>query len=145
MIQSGGDLYVSGLNAGRPWRLGIQDPRSPERRIFARLDLSNGTFSTSGDYERFFIKDGRRYHHILDPATGEPAHGARSVTIVSNTATVADGLSTGVFIMGPDAGMALIERLPDGEVVIVSHKNAVLISSGLRGRVQIVAQPTDAP
>jgi thiamine biosynthesis lipoprotein len=145
MIQSGGDLYVSGLNAGRPWQLGIQDPRSPARRIFARVDISDGTFSTSGDYERFFMKDGRRYHHLLDPSTGEPAHGARSVTIVSNTATVADGLSTGVFIMGPDAGMALIERLPDVEGVIVSDKNEVLISSGLRGRLQIVAQPTDAP
>ena len=61
------------------------------------------------------MKNGRRYHHILDPATGEPARGARSVTIVSNLAVLADGLSTGVFIMGPDAGMALIERLPDVE------------------------------
>ena len=112
---------------------------------FARIDLSDGTFSTSGDYERSFVKDGRRYHHILDPATGEPARGARSVTIVSNTATVADGLSTGVFIMGPEAGMALIERLPDVEGVIVSDKNEVLISSGLRGRLEIVAPPTDAP
>jgi FAD:protein FMN transferase len=145
MIQSGGDLYVSGLKNGRPWQLGLQDPRSPAGRIFARVDLSDGTFSTSGDYERFFMKDGRRYHHILDPATGEPARGARSVTIVSNTATVADGLSTGVFIMGPEAGMALIERLPGVEGVIVSDKNEVLISSGLRGRLQIVAQPTDAP
>jgi thiamine biosynthesis lipoprotein len=145
MIQSGGDIYVGGLKDGRPWRLGIQDPRSPASRTFAEIDLSDGTFSTSGDYERFFVKDGRRYHHILDPTTGEPSRGARSVTIVANLATIADGLSTGVFVMGPEAGMALIERLPNVEGVIVSDKNEVLISSGLRGRIRIVAPPTDAP
>jgi FAD:protein FMN transferase len=138
MIQSGGDIYVGGMKDGRPWRLGIQDPRGPANHIFAELDLSDGTFSTSGDYERFFLKDGRRYHHILDPATGEPARGSRSVTIVANHAWIADGLSTGVFIMGPEAGMALIERLPNVEGVIVSEKNELLVSSGLRGRVRIV-------
>jgi thiamine biosynthesis lipoprotein len=145
MIQSGGDVYVGAMKDGRRWRLGIQDPRGPANRIFAELDLSDGTFSTSGDYERSFIKDGRRYHHILDPATGEPAHGSRSVTIVTNRAVVADGLSTGVFILGPDAGMALIEKLPDVEGVIVSDKNEVLISSGLRGRLRIIAAPADGP
>ena len=145
MIQSGGDIYVAGMRDGRPWRLGIQDPRAPANRTFAELDLTDGTLSTSGDYEQYFLKDGRRHHHILDPATGEPARGARSVTIVSNRAVLADGLSTGAFIMGPDAGMALIERLPDVEGVIVSDKNEVLISSGLRDKVRIVAPPTDAP
>ena len=83
------------------------------------------------------MKNGRRYHHILDPATGEPARGSRSVTIVANTAIIADGLSTGVFILGPAAGMALIERLPDVEGVIVSDENKVLISSGLTGRIRL--------
>ncbi|RPI52496.1 MAG: FAD:protein FMN transferase [Acidobacteria bacterium] len=145
MIQSGGDIYVGGLKDGRPWRLGIQDPRGPADRSFAELDLSDGTFSTSGDYERAFMKDGRRYHHIVDPATGEPARGTRSVTIVANRAVIADGLSTGVFIMGPAEGMALIERLPDVEGLIVSARNEVLISSGLRDKIRIVAAPTDAP
>jgi thiamine biosynthesis lipoprotein len=154
LIQAGGDMYVAGLKDGHPWRLGIQDPRGPANHTFAELDLSDGTFSTSGDYERYFIKNGRRYHHILDPATGEPARGSRSVTIVANRAVIADGLSTGVFILGPQAGMALIERLPDVEGVIVSDKNEVLISSGLQSRLRILAPPsqqapsdqaTDAP
>jgi thiamine biosynthesis lipoprotein len=145
MIQSGGDMYVAGLKDGRPWRLGIQDPRGAANHSFAELDLSDGTFSTSGDYERFFMKGGRRYHHIIDPATGEPARGSRSVTIVTNRAVIADGLSTGVFLLGPQAGMALIEQLPDVEGVIVSDRNEVLISSGLRGRVRILAPPTDEP
>jgi thiamine biosynthesis lipoprotein len=145
MIQFGGDMYVAGRQGDRPWRLGIQDPRAPANRIFAAVELSDSTFSTSGDYERFFIKDGRRYHHILDPATGEPAEGCRSVTIVALTATVADGLSTGVFILGPEAGMALIEQLPDVEGVIVSSDNRVLVSSGLQGRLSLLAPPADAP
>jgi thiamine biosynthesis lipoprotein len=145
MIQGGGDIYVAGMKDGRPWRLGIQDPRGAANRSFAHIDLTDGTFSTSGDYERTFMKNGRRYHHILDPATGEPARGSRSVTIVSNRAVLADGLSTGVFILGPVEGMALIERLPDVEGVIVSDKNGILISSGLRDKLTIIAPPTDAP
>jgi FAD:protein FMN transferase len=145
MIQSGGDLFVSGHRGARPWRLGIRDPRGPEDRSFAALDLSTGTVSTSGDYERFFVRDGRRYHHILDPDLGEPARLCRSVTIVADKAVLADGLSTGVFVLGPEKGMALVERLPDVEGVIVSADNRVLVSSGLIGTLAMIAPPTDAP
>jgi thiamine biosynthesis lipoprotein len=145
MIQFGGDMYVAGIAGDRPWRLGIQDPRGTDDHTFASIELFDSTFSTSGDYERFFIKDGRRYHHIIDPGNGEPSIGCRSVTIVARSATIADGLSTGVFIMGPEAGMALIEKLPDVEGVIVSSNNEVLVSTGLKGRLTILAQPTDAP
>jgi len=124
--------------------LGRDDPRRPDR-TFATLDLVDGTFSTSGDYERSFMKDGVRYHHILDPATGQPARGCRSVTIVADSPALADGLSTGVFLLGPEAGMALIERLPNVEGVIVSAKNEVLVSSGLQGRLTILSRPTDSP
>jgi FAD:protein FMN transferase len=145
LIQSGGDLYAGGTADGRPWRLGIQDPRAPAGRTFATLDISDGTFSTSGDYARSFVKDGVRYHHLLDPATGQPARGCRSVTVVADDPRVADGLSTGVFIMGPRDGMALVERLPQIEAVIVTAANEVLVSSGLKGKLTIVAPPTDAP
>lgn len=142
MVQFGGDLYVSGRPGGGPWRLGINDPRGQADDSFATLELSDATLSTSGDYERFFIHDGTRYHHLLDPDTGQPARGSRSVTIVVGSAMLADALSTGVFIMGPHDGMALVERLPDVEAVIVSADNAVLISSGLRGRAQVIRAPT---
>lgn len=145
MIQSGGDLYVAGSRGDRPWRAGIQDPRGPAGSIFAAMDLSDSAFSTSGDYERSFMKDGRRYHHIIDPDSGEPAQGSRSVTIVTARAVVADGLSTGVFILGPDKGMALIERLQGVEGVIVTTSNNLLVSSGLTRRLVVRAPPTDAP
>jgi thiamine biosynthesis lipoprotein len=142
MVQFGGDLYVSGHAGNGPWRLGINDPRGAPHDSFAALELSNATFSTSGDYERYFIKDGTRYHHLLDPDTGHPARGCRSVTIVAESAMLADALSTGVFIMGPHAGMALVERLPDVEAVIVSAENEVLVSSGLRARLHLIHPPS---
>jgi thiamine biosynthesis lipoprotein len=144
-IQAGGDLYVAGKKGDRAWRLGIADPRAAEGGIFARVELSDSTFSTSGDYERFFFKDGIRYHHILDPDTGQPGRLSRSVTIASKRAVLADGLSTGVFLLGPDEGMALIEKLPDVEGVIVGADNQVHVSSGLQGKVEIVRPPTDGP
>lgn len=145
LIQSGGDMYAAGLNDRSPWKVGIADPRGQADRTIATLELSDGTFSTSGDYERFFMKGGVRYHHLLDPDTGRPASLSRSVTIVADSAMLADVLSTGVFILGPEAGMALIEKLPQVEGVIVTATNQVTISSGLAGRVQLVAPPTDAP
>ena len=143
LIQAGGDLYVGGRPEGREWRLGIQDPRGQAGTPFAAMGLSDETFSTSGDYERSFISGDRRYHHILDPDLGEPATGSRSVTIVTARAVLADALSTGVFILGPEAGMELIERLPDVESVIVSAENEVLISTGLRERLTLLSPPAD--
>ncbi|MGE3578754.1 MAG: FAD:protein FMN transferase [Vicinamibacterales bacterium] len=145
MIQAGGDLYVGGFKDGRPWKIGLRDPRGPIDAVFATLQLTDGTSSTSGDYERFFIRDGRRYHHILDLSTGEPARRSRSVTLVTNKAVIADALAKGVFILGPVRGLALVERLPDVEAVIVGADNEVVVSSGLRGKVAIAATPTDAP
>lgn len=144
MIQSGGDLYVAGSNGGVPWKLGIADPRGAHEP-FATVEVRDGTLSTSGDYERSFIKDGKRYHHLIDPDFGEPAMGCRSVTIVANRAVIADALSTGVFILGPYDGMKLIEELPGVEGVIVTADNEVMISSGLRDRLQVLRPPTEAP
>ena len=104
----------------------------------------DSTFSTSGDYERSFIKDGVRYHHIIDPFTGQPARLCRSVTIASDSPVLADAVAKGVFILGPEKGMELVERLPNLEAVIVSATNEVLVSSGLKNRFVLLAPPTDA-
>jgi thiamine biosynthesis lipoprotein len=145
MVQAGGDLYVGGHKDGRPWRLGINDPRGPQGRSFATIDLTDSTFSTSGDYARFFMKDGVRYHHILDPRTGQPARLCRSVTIAAESPVLADAIAKGVFILGPEKGMALVEKIPKLEAVIVTAKNQVLVSSGLKGRFVLLHEPTDAP
>ncbi|MCC7242326.1 MAG: FAD:protein FMN transferase [Acidobacteria bacterium] len=142
LIQAGGDLYAAGRRGDRPWRVGLQDPRGRPDEHFATIDLADETFSTSGDYERFFIQDGVRYHHLLDPRTGQPARGCRSVTILARSALTADWLSTGVFILGPEPGLALVESIPDAEAVVVTSDNQLRVSSGLRGRLQVAHPPT---
>ena len=141
MIQAGGDMYAGGHRGDRPWKLGIADPRG-DHKPFATVELSDATFSTSGDYERFFIKDGVRYHHILDLGAGQPARLSRSVTLVTDRAVIADALAKGVFILGPTAGMALIERLPGVAGVIVGADNRVLVSTALKDRFVLVAPPS---
>lgn len=143
IVQAGGDLYVSGRRGDRAWRVGIRDPRGLREESFAVLELENGTFSTSGDYERSLVKDGRRYHHLIDPATGYPATRSRSVTVLAKDAITADVWSTSLFIMGHERGMPLVEKMPDVEAVFVDADNKVHISSGLESRLKILHPPTD--
>ncbi|MBI2400639.1 MAG: FAD:protein FMN transferase, partial [Deltaproteobacteria bacterium] len=99
IIKAGGDMRVQGSGGGGAgWEVGIQDPRD-KRRLMARLTLSNVSISTSGDYERFFVKDGRLYHHIMDPRTGYPAKEARSVTVIGPDTMTTDALSTAIFVL----------------------------------------------
>jgi FAD:protein FMN transferase len=135
VVALSGDIKTFGrMPDGHPFAFGIQHPRK-EEALLARLDLQDEAISTAGDYERFFERAGIRYHHILDPKTLQPARGCQSVTIVATEGTIADGLDTGIFVMGPEEGMALIERLPGVEGVIVDSEGRVLVSSGLKGRL----------
>lgn len=142
VVQAGGDMFVSGRRGDRGWRVGIRDPRAGRTDFFAVAEVQDATFSTSGDYERFVIKDGKRYHHILDPRTGFPASEIRSVTILAKDALTAEGLTKGVFILGVKAGLALCAKV-GAEVVIVDAKNQVHMSPGLVGKVQVIKPPTD--
>lgn len=142
--QAGGDLYVEGRKpSGDPWTVGVRDPRGADGSYFAILPVENHAFSTAGDYERMFIKDGKRYHHIIDPRTGYPATASRSVTIWAKDALTADAIDDAVFILGPEKGMQLVESLDDCGAVIVDAANKVWISRRLRGLVQIRYAPTD--
>ena len=117
---------------------GIQHPRKEQGEILGRIELENEAVSTAGDYQRFIMKDGVRYHHILDPATLQPARGCQSVTVIAKDGVMADGLDTGIFVMGPKKGMALIELLPNVEGVIVNVQGEVMVSSGLTSRLKLV-------
>ena len=142
--QAGGDLYVEGRKPdGQPWKVGIRDPRGPEDAFFAALPVENHAFSTAGDYERAFIQDGKRYHHIIDPRTGYPATACRSVTVWAEDALTADAIDDAVFILGPTEGMALVESLDGAGAVIVSRDNQVLVSKRLEGVVKILHPPSD--
>jgi thiamine biosynthesis lipoprotein len=130
IIMAGGDMMVKGKKGKDLWRVGLRDPDNKDR-ILAVLPLQDQAVSTSGDYERFFIKDGVRYHHIIDTRTGYPARLCRSVTLLSKDATTTDGLTKGVFIMGPERGMALVERLEGVEAIIIDAQGKIHLSSGL--------------
>ena len=127
-INAGGDLYASSGSQSKRWKVGVQDP-DDSNELIALIPIANAAVATSGDYERYFEKDGIRYHHIIDPATGQPARLARSVTIISARAYMADALATAVFVLGPKNGMALIEELEGVEAIIVGadgqHANSM--------------------
>jgi thiamine biosynthesis lipoprotein len=144
IVQAGGDMYVAGKRGDRRWRVGIRDPRSASREdFFAYAEVEDRTFSTSGDYERFVVKDGKRYHHILDPRTGMPANACRSVTVMAKDALTADRWSKAFFVLGPEKGMALLGKLGDVEVVIIDKDNKVHVSKGLEGKLIIKHPPAD--
>ncbi|MBI4949767.1 MAG: FAD:protein FMN transferase [Deltaproteobacteria bacterium] len=133
IIHAGGDMVVFQKDEEVPFSIGIQHPR--EKRLLGKVRVYNGAVATSGDYERFFEINGKKYHHILDPRTGFPAEGTQSATIIAKDPTLADALSTAVFVMGPEKGMELIERLPDVEGVIVDSSGRVTKSSGFKGEI----------
>ncbi len=142
MVQAGGDMYCAGKKGDRPWRVGVRDPRKERSEFFAFAEVTDQTFSTSGDYERFFIKDGKRYHHILDPDLGRPARGTRSVTVMADDAMTADVLSTAVFILGADRGLAVVESIDGAGAIVVDEDNEVHVSKRLEGRLKVIRPPT---
>jgi len=130
MVNAGGDTRLLGDRRGKPWIVGVRDPRN-EGRMVTRLPLENEAISTSGDYERYFEEDGVRYHHILVPGTGDVARAVRSATVIGPDATLTDGLSTTVFVLGVERGMELVSRLPGVEAVIVDKDGRIFYSDGL--------------
>jgi thiamine biosynthesis lipoprotein len=142
MVQAGGDLYVAGSKGPNNWMVGVRDPRGGPRDIIARMPIKDHAFSTAGDYERSFILDGKRYHHIIDPATGFPATASREVTIFAPTAFLADALDDAVFILGPKKGLALVDSFPDCSTLIVDANNQVWMSKSLEGKLQRTGPPT---
>ena len=128
-VQSGGDLYLAGQNGQRPWRVGIAHPRHKGELVGA-VEIADAAFSTSGDYERFALIDGKRYHHILDPRTGWPATASQSATIRARSATDAEVLTKAVFIVGGEAGVRMAEKL-GAQAVIVDAEGRIWKSKTL--------------
>lgn len=130
IVTAGGDTRLLGDRRGRPWIVGIRHP-DDRKRVVLSMPLADVGISTSGDYERYFDEGGVRYHHIIDPKTGHSPSGVRSVTIIGPTATDTEGWSKGVFIKGAKEGIALIERYPQFDAVVVDKDGKVWYSKGL--------------
>jgi thiamine biosynthesis lipoprotein len=141
LVDAGGNLRYWGEKPdGRPWRFGVQHPRQPENYLEVE-DLGLPAMATSGDYQQYFEQEGRRYHHILDPATGYPAQASVSATVWAATALEADILSTAVFVLGPERGLELVEELPGVEALVFFARDGRLqhrASSGAAGRFRFV-------
>ncbi|UCH63963.1 MAG: FAD:protein FMN transferase [Fidelibacterota bacterium] len=131
IINAGGDLFCLGGKDGHPWRVGVQNPRQAGS-ISIVLTLSDMAAATSGDYQRYYIFEGERYHHILDPQTGKPAREAQSATVVAKTTAEADAWATALFISGPDEGIRLINREKDVYAMIVDSSGSLHYSRGMQ-------------
>jgi len=131
IVTAGGDSRLLGDRRGRPWMVGIRDPRQ-EGQVAISVPLADEAISTSGDYERFFDEEGVRYHHIIKPSSGEPAAGVHSATVFGPDAVITDALSTSVFVLGVDQGLTLIATLPDYESIVIDAEGQVYYSDGLQ-------------
>jgi FAD:protein FMN transferase len=125
LVDAGGEIKTTGGD----WRVGVQDPDGIDRLLYI-LDLKGKSVATSGDYEQYLEKDGKKYHHILNPFTGYPGDKCKSVTIISDENYFADGLATGVFIMGPEEGLVLVEQIEGTEALIIDNQGKTWLSSG---------------
>lgn len=144
LLSAGGQVAVGETRPGgdgRPWRIGIRDPRGDRSDYFATIDLTGECIATSGDYESFFVLDGQRYHHILDPRTGRPSRGVRSVAVISRDATLADALSTALMVMGVERGLAMVERTDGVDALMVDDAGRVHASSGCSSRLRWLRPP----
>jgi thiamine biosynthesis lipoprotein len=134
-VGAGGDSRIIGDRFGKPWLVGVRDPRKGEGNVIARIPLVDAAISTSGDYERFFEENGVRYHHIIDPHTGHSASKVRSATVIGPNATRTDGLSKTAFVLGPDEAIRIYNKLDDIDAIIVKLDGTVVYSKGMQKAV----------
>ncbi|MDO4519141.1 MAG: FAD:protein FMN transferase [Eubacteriales bacterium] len=122
-----------------PWKIGVTDPRNPQGDYLGIVQLEGTEFlSTSGDYQKYFMKDGVRYHHILDPKTGSPVqNGIAAVTVVCNNGAFADGLSTACFVLGPKGAQPLLEKY-DADALFITGEHEIYLTEGMQNRFQLV-------
>ena len=140
VIAVGGSILLYGSKAdGSDWNVAVQNPRGQDGEAMGVLSLSGTTnVSTSGDYEKYFMQDGKRYHHILDPSTGYPADsGLISVTIVSDSGLLSDGLSTACFVLGKEKGQKLLETY-GAEGIFIDQNKKVTVTKGLKDKFTIL-------
>jgi FAD:protein FMN transferase len=132
LLQAGGDLYAAGSRNGAPWEVGVRDPLGGRLDTLLSVPVSDRAFSTSGDYEQGFDAGGRRYHHLIDPRTCEPAAGARAVSVLAGSAVDAEILGKALFVTGGPDAVALASRL-GVEAIVVTKGGQVLATGGLQG------------
>ncbi|AMO25189.1 thiamine biosynthesis protein ApbE [Ramlibacter tataouinensis] len=137
LVNGGGDVLALSAPGDAPWRVGIRDPRQPQRLLGA-LDIGSGIVASSGDYERFFTRAGRRWHHVLDPRTGQPTQGVRGVTLVADTLEGVNGLGAAAMVLGAGEGRELLRRTAGTEAMVAGADGNIWLSERLRERLRPV-------
>jgi thiamine biosynthesis lipoprotein len=136
LINAGGDVYALGKKGRDMWKVGIKSPQGDD--ILGYLEVEDLAVMGSGDYQRFFIEDGKRYHHIFDPKTGYPAEGLRGTTLIHPNPMVADAWNTAIFVLGPENGLKWVEKISGMETVMVTTEGDIIYSNGLKNALHII-------
>jgi len=131
LISAGGDTRIIGDHRGRSWLTGIRHPRKPNKSAIV-IPLKDIAISTSGDYERYFLADGERFHHIISPKTGKSIKSVQSVSVIGPDSTTCDALSTSLFILGSKKALTLINRIANFDAIIIDSNGKLLFSDGLQ-------------
>jgi len=138
LIDAGGDVYALGRRGSKFWKVGIRSPRGED--LLGYVEVEDQAVMGSGDYERFFIKDGKRYHHIFNPKTGYPAEGLSGTTLIHPDPLVADAWNTAIFVLGPKKGLEIVEKIPGMEAIMVTTDGEILYSSGLKNALKVISK-----
>lgn len=145
VINAGGDLKALGQHGDRPWRIGIRDPLATDRTTaIASIRAHSGdSVFTSGSYERYYLANNKRIHHIIDPRTGYPAKGSLSVTVIHPDATTADAAATAIFVAGPEHWVEMAKKLGIKYVLLIDDKNNVHVTQAMLDRVEFIKEPAN--
>jgi thiamine biosynthesis lipoprotein len=138
LIDAGGDVYALGKKGSKLWNVGVRHPR--EEDLLGYIEVEDLAVLGSGDYERFFVKNGKRYHHIIDPKIGYPAEGLSGITLIHPDPVVADAWNTALFVLGPEKGLDIVEKTSGMETIMVTTSGEVLYSSGFKDRLKRISK-----
>ena len=136
MVNGGGDVLVTGQLNGRPWRVGLRDPRAPEKMLGVLALQGQAIVASSGDYERFFMAKGERQHHILDPATGRPTHGPHGVSLLARDAASVNGLGTALMVLDRTNAQTLLRTQPEVQALVAGRDGHLWQTPGMAARLQ---------
>lgn len=141
MLNGGGDVLIAGRLRDRPWRVGLRDPRAPEKMLGVLALEGQAIVASSGDYERFFIAQGERQHHILDPQTGRPTHGPHGVSLLARDAASVNGLGAAMMVLGTDKARTLLASQPQVQALVAQRDQTLWQTPGMAAALQAVSAP----
>lgn len=139
LLNGGGDVLLTGQLRGRPWRVGLRDPRAPEKVLGVLALSGQHIVASSGDYERFFMAQGERQHHILDPHTGWPTHGPHGVSLLARDAASVNGLGAAMMVLGGDKARALLSNRPEVQALVAGRDQSLWQTPGMAAALQKTA------